>query len=286
MDIGVGLPSTIPGFAGSDVVTWARRAEQHGFSSLGVLDRLVYGNGDPLVTLAAAVGVTQRIRLTTAVLVAPYRTSGVLLAKQALTLDHLSGGRLVLGLSVGGRQDDFDAAGASFDRRGLRLDSMVAEMTAVWSGERREDAHRIGPAPVRDRLPLMFGGRSEAALARVARVGEGWICATPQADLFASLADQVRSLWADHRRSGRPRLVTIGYFALGPDAPAVARDYLLNYYRFLGASAEFAVSGALTSAGMIKDSVASLSASGCDELILFPCASDSRQLDMLAAALG
>ena len=111
MDIGIGLPTTIAGTTGEQVVEWARRADRAGFSSLGTIDRLVYDNYEPLIALAGAAGATERIRLLTSVLLAPLRTNAALLAKQAASLQQLSNDRLVLGMGVGGRDDDFDASG-------------------------------------------------------------------------------------------------------------------------------------------------------------------------------
>ena len=117
MKIGIGLPGAIPGAVGKDVLEWARQADSGPFSSLSIIDRLVYPNYEPLITLAAVAGVTQRVRLMTTVLLAPMRNTAVL-AKQAATLDQISQGRLTLGIAVGGREDDYRAASASFSDRG------------------------------------------------------------------------------------------------------------------------------------------------------------------------
>src|SRR5438874_6410131 len=165
MDVGIGLPATIPGIEREPLLDWARRAEQRGFSSLGTIDRLVYPNLEPLVALAAAAAVTERIRLTTDILLAPLRGNGALLAKQAATIDALSGGRLVLGVGVGVRPDDFEAAAVPYGRRGELMDDLLGEMRSVWAGERRGFDGPIGPPGGHDGGPeLLIGGRVDAAV--------------------------------------------------------------------------------------------------------------------------
>ena len=93
MDVGIGLPATIRGVQGGQLLEWARRAEARGFSTLGTIDRLVYGNYEPLIALAAAAAVTERSRLATTIMIASYRANGALVAKQAASVHRLSGQR-------------------------------------------------------------------------------------------------------------------------------------------------------------------------------------------------
>ena len=121
MEVGIGLPATIPGVEREQLLEWARRAEARGFSSLGTIDRLVYGNYEPLIALTAAAAVTERIRLATAILIAPSARTARSSPSRRRALDHFSGGRLTLGVAVGGREDDYEAAGVDFHTRGKAL---------------------------------------------------------------------------------------------------------------------------------------------------------------------
>jgi len=289
MDISVGLPSVISGVDGQSLLEWARRAEQRGFASLVTLDRVVYGNYEPLVALAAVAAVTQRVRVVTSVLLAPLRTNTALLAKQAATIDCLSGGRLVLGLGVGMRDEDYQVSGADFTRRGRTLDAQIEELKRIWSGAKRGFAGRIGPAPVRPSGPeLLVGGISEAAIQRAAHHADGWIAgaAGPGVgagpDAFKRHAEAVRQAWAAAHRTGRPRLLSQNFFALGENAQHQARTYLRDYYGFAGGYADTVADHAVVSAEMIRDYLLAYAAAGCDELIFLPTSADPTQLEQLA----
>jgi alkanesulfonate monooxygenase SsuD/methylene tetrahydromethanopterin reductase-like flavin-dependent oxidoreductase (luciferase family) len=283
MDLGIGLPSTLRTAAGADVLTWAREADRAGFASVGTLDRVVYGNHETIPTLAAAAAVTSRVRLTTAILIAPYRGNGALLAKQLATVDSLSDGRLTVGIAVGGRADDYTATGTDFDHRGAAFDAQLAEFREVWDGAPRGTAGAIGPAPVQPGgPPLLIGGTGAAAVRRTVSTGAGWIAGGGGVEMFARGAERVRAAWSEAGRAGAPRLAALGYFALGPDAAELASGYLHDYYGFLGDYAEQVVAGALTSEDAVRQAVGEFVDAGCDELILFPCAPDVDQLRRLA----
>ena len=175
MDIGIGLPNTVPGTEGRTLLDWARNAEEAGFSTLGTIGRLVYPNYEELIALSAAAAVTSRIRLTTSVLLAPLYANTALFAKQAASLDRLSGGRLVLGLGLGGRDDDYTASALPTTGKGRRFDQQLTEMKRIWAGESYGYAGAIGPEPVRPGGPeLIIGGAAEASFRRVALLGDGW----------------------------------------------------------------------------------------------------------------
>jgi alkanesulfonate monooxygenase SsuD/methylene tetrahydromethanopterin reductase-like flavin-dependent oxidoreductase (luciferase family) len=287
MDIGMGLPSTIPGIPGRLILHWASVAEQAGFSTLGTLDRVVYSNLETVPTLAAAAAVTERIGLTTAILIGPYRGNGALLAKQLSTVDAIADGRLRVGIAVGGRADDYEATGTSFQERGRTFDAQLAELQAVWAQQPRGHAGPIGPAPVRaSGPPLLIGGSAPAAYRRMTEFGAGWIMGGGGPQAFAAGADKARRAWREAGRAGAPRLVAIAYVSLGDDAEAHARRYLSDYYSFAGDFAGRIVASALTSPQKVADTVAAFTDAGCDELILFPCDPDLAQVSLIAEAAG
>lgn len=279
MDVGIGLPNAVPGTSGADLVEWSRRADGRGFSTLGTIDRVVYDNYEPLIALAAAAAVTERIGLCTSVLLAPLRENPVELAKQALSVHALSGGRLTLGIGLGGRDDDYEASGLETKGRGKRLDAMLERMQEVWSGG------QVGPAlegPPR----IVIGGSADISFARAARVGEGWIAGGSPPEEYAGMAEKARAAWSQAGRDGEPRLMGLAYYALGDDAEQSARAYLGDYYAWLGEEvADYIVAGAAKDPETVRQRVAAFAEAGCGELIFCPSSSDPAQVDLLADAL-
>jgi alkanesulfonate monooxygenase SsuD/methylene tetrahydromethanopterin reductase-like flavin-dependent oxidoreductase (luciferase family) len=286
MEIGIGLPATIPGVTGDELTEWARRADGTSLSSLGTIDRVVYGNYEPLVALAAAAAVTDRIKLLTSVLLAPLRLNTALFAKQAATLQHLSGGRLVLGLGIGGRDDDFDVSGADMSTRGRVFDRQLDEMKRIWNGEEKGLAGPVGPNL--DTPPeLILGGSVDASFRRAAEFGSGWIMGGGSPDQFREGLEKLKAAWQAAGRSGEPRTMALSYFALGSDAERNADTYLRDYYAFLGADLAGMIAGsAAKDADTVKQYVAAFEQSGCDELVFFPSNSDPEQVDLLTEAAG
>jgi alkanesulfonate monooxygenase SsuD/methylene tetrahydromethanopterin reductase-like flavin-dependent oxidoreductase (luciferase family) len=284
MQVGIGLPSVVPGVTGEQLVEWARRAERAGFSTLGTIDRLVYSNYESLVSYAAAAAVTERIRLTSDILIVPYRANAALLAKQAATVHHLSGGRLELGVAIGAREDDYEASGVPTKGRGRRFEEMLDEMKRIWAGESRGHAGAIGP-DVSGRPPsILVGGSGDAAFRRAAKYGDGWTAGGSPPEQFAQGREKALVAWRDAGREGQPKTTALAYFALGDDPEGDARRSVGDYYAWLGDYGDQIVQSVAKSEEMVKGYVAAFEQAGCDELILFPSSSDPEQVDLLAAA--
>ncbi len=280
MDVAIGLPNAVPGATGAQLVEWARRAEARGFSSLGTIDRVVYPNYEPLAALAAAAAVTERIGLCTSVLLGPLRGNATELAKQALSLQALSAGRFTLGIGLGGREDDYEASRIEYRGLGGKLDAMLERLEEVWEGG------EIGPS-IEGAPSLIVGGHADESFARAARFADGWIAAASGPEQFEAGADKAKAAWSQAGRDGAPRTMALAYFSLGEHANEDAREYLTDYYAWLGEPiAEFLVAAAAKDAETVKQQVAAYEAAGCEELILFPSSSDPEQVDLLAEAVG
>jgi alkanesulfonate monooxygenase SsuD/methylene tetrahydromethanopterin reductase-like flavin-dependent oxidoreductase (luciferase family) len=285
MRIGIGLPTTIPGTGRQELLEWARRADAAGFSSLGTIDRIVYPNHEPLIALAAAAAVTERIGLATSILLAPARASAGLLAKQAATVQVLSEGRLVLGMAVGARRDDFEAAGVPFEDRGKRMDRMLEEMKRIWSGESRGFAGAVGPDVSGNPPPLVLGGQADAVFARVARFGDGWIMGTAPPEYFPPAMEKLDAAWRAAGREGEPRRMSLTYFSLDDDPESQLPKSVGDYYAFAPDYAEMMVAGAAKGEDEVRERVRAFAEVGCDELIMCPASPDPEQVDRLAAAV-
>ncbi len=283
MRIGIGLPATIPGVADRLLLEWAGRADASTFSSLGIIDRLVFPNHDPLIALAGAAGATQRIRLMTTVLLAPLRNTA-LLAKQAASLDALSGGRLTLGLGVGSREDDYRAAGQDFHTRGRRLEQQIAEMRRIWAGEPLGNRiGPIGPKPVQPGGPeILIGGYAPKAVERAARFAAGFIAGGAPPQRAAQSYQIVEAAWQAAGREGKPRFVTAAYYGLGENTRARAAVYIRSYYGQGTPIAAGIVNGLPTTPEAVKATIQAFAEIGADELILWPCIPELDQVDRLA----
>jgi alkanesulfonate monooxygenase SsuD/methylene tetrahydromethanopterin reductase-like flavin-dependent oxidoreductase (luciferase family) len=242
---------------------------------------VIYDAFDPFTALTAAAAVTTRVKLATNIAIGPIRNT-TLLARQTASLHALSNGRLLLGLAIGARQEDYDAVGAHFSSRARRFADQLDTLRALW------EEQRVGPQLGRISAPPIFiGGASDATFARVARYADGYMHGGGPARAFARAADKARAAWEDQGRMGAPLLWGQGYFALGSaEAAETGARYLREYYAFTGPFAEKVAEGLLTTPQAIAQFLSSYADTGCDEVALYPTIPNLEQLDLLVEALS
>jgi probable F420-dependent oxidoreductase len=254
---GFSLPSGEVGFETTAV--WARRAEELGFDSVWLSDHFFYTfaryGGDPtpipavepLTALAALAMITSRVRLGTLVLCAPFRHPA-LLAKMAVTIDRLSGGRLDLGLGAGWLGEEFDAFGFPFGTIGERfaaLEDALAVLSALQSGERAtfvgssvtlRDAV-LFPAPLNGRMPVWVGGKGGPRLLRlIARYADGWnVVWRVEPEDYAARAAAARAAFESAGRDPATLRLSVGLYTLvGADEVTARAAFERGRARFPG----------------------------------------------------
>ena len=209
----------------ADLVEIARAADRAGFDYVASCDHVAIPRRlaaamstvwyDPVATLGFLAGVTERVRLLSHVAVVGLRHP-LLTAKQYATLDHLSGGRLILGVGAGHVQEEFEALGVDFDRRGAVLDESVDALRAALGPEEFPEHHGklydfegLGqrPRPAQGRVPVWVGGSSPAAVRRAALKGDGWL---PQGDPRDRLPAQLARIRELRAQAGVEGPFTIG----------------------------------------------------------------------------
>jgi len=280
--IGIGLPAAVPGTDAASIGRWAAESEERGFRSLGVIDRLVYDNLDPLVALAAAAARTERIELLTTVLNAGYRRNPVVLAKQIDSVERLSAGRLTVGLGMGGWPEDYAASDVAMTRRGAVFEATLATMREVWRGEL---AGASGPIPAlpQGRPEVLLAGVVPAGFARAAALADGWVAPSFGLEILNEGVDAVRREWTRAGRPGRPRIIVERYFCLGTCAAQTAESYVAHYY-----GAEYLPQvrpDVITDGDHLREEIHRLAEAGADDLVLFPCSGAPEQIGLLADAL-
>jgi alkanesulfonate monooxygenase SsuD/methylene tetrahydromethanopterin reductase-like flavin-dependent oxidoreductase (luciferase family) len=283
VDIGIGTPNTLR-IRGPAVADWARRAEERGFTSLGTIDRIVYPSYDSLTTLAVSAGATSRIGLFTDILLAPLYPP-VWLAKATASLDAMSGGRLTLGVAPGARPDDYAAMDRSFEHRGRLMDQTLDLLHRAWAGEPvTGDELPVGPPPAAgNRIPVLIGGTSDAAVRRAVRYGEGWTAGGAGPEAAAAMIQKVWRAWHEAGREGEPRCAALVYFGLGDEE--ASRATLRRYYGYLGEWVERIVEGAVRSPQTAKDTARAFADVGVTELMFFPTVPSVDEVDRLADAV-
>jgi alkanesulfonate monooxygenase SsuD/methylene tetrahydromethanopterin reductase-like flavin-dependent oxidoreductase (luciferase family) len=292
VQIGVNLPVMAPGLDRDGMLAWSRAIDAGPFASLALGERICFPNPEMLVTASAAAAVTERVRIVLNVLVLPMHAE-VLAAKQAATLDVLSGGRLVVGVGVGGREEDYRAVGAAWTPAPLaRLERQVGRMRAAWRGEAVVDGalRPVEPAPVQPGGPPVWAGSLHPqSIRRAARWADG-LCSfsfsTAAPELHTAF-EAARTAWREQGRAQPPRLVTGAWFALGPDAASRMATYLGRYLNFLGRGADAVIRLVpSTSPAALRAALRRMADAGADEVLLVPTTTDLDELRRLEDVVG
>jgi alkanesulfonate monooxygenase SsuD/methylene tetrahydromethanopterin reductase-like flavin-dependent oxidoreductase (luciferase family) len=285
--IGIGLPNPLLDVPGHLFTEWARRAEERGFSSLATIDRIAYPSYDSLTALTAAAAVTDRIGLLTNVLLEPVYNP-VVLARVTASIDQISGGRLTLGLGVGGRYDDFALAGRPFADRGERFDADLELLHQAWAGEQVDGSRfPVGPPTSRGRIPLLMGGQPELAAPRAVRWNAGFTIGGAPPEMAAGAIQAFNEAWRKAGGEGAPpRVAVLSYFSLGDEHTEESLHNLRTYYGFLGEWAEAVAQGASRTPEAIRERASAFEDVGVDELIFDPTVANLDQVDRLADAIA
>jgi alkanesulfonate monooxygenase SsuD/methylene tetrahydromethanopterin reductase-like flavin-dependent oxidoreductase (luciferase family) len=277
---------------------WARAIDDGPFSSLCWGERMAFDNPETLTLMGALAAWTDRVRLVTTVMV-PQLHDPVMLAKALATGDMLSGGRLTVGLGIGGRVEDYRAVGADPATQTMRgMAESVALMKRVWDGEKiTESVLPVGPAPVQTGgPPLLVGTIGPKTLRSAAAWADGLAGNTLDLDVAKqnALFDVARDAWSDAGRA-KPHLATSFWFALGSvdEARRQVHRHLRRYMNWIPVEYIDAMAPTTGFAGSEDDLVAVLrdfEAVGADEIQLIPTSSDLEQVqragDLVEAMQG
>jgi alkanesulfonate monooxygenase SsuD/methylene tetrahydromethanopterin reductase-like flavin-dependent oxidoreductase (luciferase family) len=290
VQIGMTLPVMEPNLDAATLTSWARVIDGGPFASLCWGERIGFDNPDSLTLLGAMAALTDRVRLVTTVIV-PQLHDPVMLAKALATGDMLCGGRLTVGLGVGGRREDYEAVGADPATQTMRdMADRVAIMKRVWAGEKiTESVLPVGPPPVQSGGPqLLVGTIGPKTLRSAATWAEGLAGTTLDLDLDKQneLYDVARTAWAEAGKP-KPHLATSFWFALGTGEQARAQVYrhLRRYMNWIPAEFVDAMAPTTGFAGTdeeLLDVLHRFEDIGTDEVHLIPTSSNIDQLRRVA----
>jgi alkanesulfonate monooxygenase SsuD/methylene tetrahydromethanopterin reductase-like flavin-dependent oxidoreductase (luciferase family) len=282
------MPVMEPSLDAATLKGWARVIDDGPFSSLCWGERIAFDNPESLTLLGALAAWTDRVRLVTTVIV-PQLHDPVMLAKGLATGDMLSGGRLTVGLGVGGRDEDYRAVGADPATQTMRaMAEAVAVMKQVWAGEKvTESVVPVGPPPVQAGGPeLLVGTMGPKTVRSAAAWADGLAGTTLDLDVDKQneLFDVARQAWAEAGKP-KPHLATSFWFALGDDAREQIHGHLRRYMNWIPGEIVDAMAPTTGWAGSddeLLDVLKTFEAIGTDEIYLIPTSADVDQVRRVA----
>lgn len=290
MKIGLCLPYMGTGIRRQTLLDWSRAIDQGPFHSISCGERVTGYTLDMRITLAAAAAVTERVRIVPALYVLPMHST-VRAAKEIATLDILSEGRVDVTVGVGGREIDYRAVEASFERRHQRMDEQVALMRRLWAGEPPfPETDETGPRPLQaGGPPILAGVMGPKSMARAARWADGIYAFSMTGDRAETetMLKQADEAWRAAGRSTPPRKVGGFWYSLAPDARTALQTYVYDYLRVLDSGFARSLAESMTrhTPEAVQEGLDNLRAAGCDEVFLVPATANMNEVEGTARLL-
>ncbi len=285
MKIGLCLPYMERGMTRDDFHRWFRHIDAGPFHSLSCGERIHGPTFDMRILLASAAAITERVEINTTLYVLPMHNA-VRAAKEIASLDVLSGGRLTVTLGYGGREQDYQAVGATYAGRHARMDEQVATMRSVWAQEPQvEGCDAIGPVPTRAGGPRIYSGAmGPKGIARGAQWADGiyaW-SGNGERDEIANTLAMADAAW---QQAGRSSPYKMGgfWFCLAEGGQQILYDYVYNYLLIAGEDIANWMAGSVhrSDRDAVREALDNLEAAGCEEAMLSPVTGDLREIDRL-----
>ena len=292
MKVGMTLPIMEPGLNADMLEKWSRTVDEGPYSSLAFGERMAFDNPDTIALLGATAAWTKRVRLVTTIIIAQLHDP-VMLAKALATADMLSKGRLSVGLGLGGREEDYRAAGADLaTKTNAEVAKRALIMKRVWAGEKVvETIEPVGPPPVQKGGPELLAGAQGPKSTRLAATwADGISGFTFDLNMQAQKEafDLARSVFKEEGRPA-PRLATAFWFAIGDNARPQVQKHLRHYMNWIDKAALEAMLPTVGFAGTateLKEVLKRIAELGADETVLIPTSDDIDQVKRAADIIG
>lgn len=292
MKVGICLPYMKRGFNRDQILEWCRRIDQGPFYSISCGERITGYTYEMSVMLATAAAVTERVQINATLYVLPMHNA-VWAAKQIATLDVVSGGRMTVTVGVGGRENDYRAVGAGFERRHQRMDEQVAEMRRIWAQQPPfAGVDPVGPQPLQAGGPRILAGvMGPKSMARVARWADGVYAFSLNGEKaeIGNLLAMAEEAWKSAGRDNPPYRLGGFWYTLAPeDARSKLQEYVFNYLKIAGDDVARMVAETMTryESGAIGDALDAMEELGCEEVFMVPATAELAEIDRLEAIIA
>lgn len=290
MKIGICLPYMEKNYGRKEIIEWCRRVDNGPFSSISCGERITSYTLEMRNMLAFAAACTERVRIVPSLYVLPMH-SAVWAAKEIATLDVLSEGRVTVTVGVGGREMDYKAVGAAFEKRHQRLDEQIEVMKKIWRGEVPfEGCDEIGPRPYQDGgPPILSGSMGLKPMARAAQWAEGiyGFAMNGDAGLTDYFKNTAEKCWQDAGREDKPYFLGGFWYSLADNAELRLKDYVFNYLRTFGDDEARKTANTMTrfTEDKIVEALYGMKQLHVDEVFMVPATADIEEITRLEKLL-